>query len=264
MKKVILILAALFSANLMVGQVQYTDLNPDVVVAQGDEMGGQISVSVGNQSPAYGQFAVQNYIGMGASYLAVFDNGSGVVVEQSGMYDGGLVSLLAAGTSIGASSNWSPAGDYAFPVLYDEANYSVWAGQTGYAGIKVKFGSNVYYGWIKLSVNTDMTFTIYEYAVETTAGRAIAAGDKVGSASIVSIETRELNAYPNPTNGKLTITNSAKAESMGLYDLTGRVVMQLNPNAGEQTIDLGGLIAGIYFLNAQSAEGISTKKVIVR
>ncbi len=263
MKRAFIILAALFCANLAVAQVQYTDVNPDVIVNPGDEMGGEITITVGGQSPSYAQFAVQNYTNYGGqgSYIAVFGEGAGIVVEANGAYDAGAVSLLAEGTSIGASSNWSTA---MFPVFYDETNYAAWAGQTGYAGFKVMFGSNVYYGWMKLSINADMTFTIYEYAVETTAGRAIVAGDKVGSASIVSVEAGELTAYPNPTNGKLTISNPTKVQSMGLYDLTGRVIMQLNPNAGEQTLDVSGFEAGVYFLNTQSAEGVSTKKIVIR
>lgn len=261
MRRFIITLAACLSAGVMFGQVQFTDINPDAVVTGEAEMGYPISVSVGNQSPSEAQFYVQNYWEYGSSYLAIFGTGASIVVTNSNTFGAGLVSLLSAGTQIGSNSNWSSE---MFPVLHDPTEYTTWVGQTGYAGFKVQFGSNVYYGWIKLSANTDKTFTVYEYAVETTAGRSIAAGDKVGNSSIVSVKTNNLTFYPNPASNRLTIELPEGAEQMTICDIAGKEVISFKAESGMQTLDVSSLTAGTYFLKVQTEEGISTKKIIIR
>lgn len=167
MKRFIISLTALLCANLAIGQVQYTDINPDATVTTEDEMGYPLTIAVGNQNPGEAQFYVQNYWYPdypASSYLAVFGEGAGVVVSPSAEFSAGLVQPLAEGTQIGASSSWS---NDMFPVLHDGDLHTAWVGQTKYAGLKVKFGANTYYAWVKLSVNANQTFTVYEYAVET-------------------------------------------------------------------------------------------------
>lgn len=261
MRRFIITLAACLSAGVMFGQIQFTDINPDAVVTGDLEMGYPISVSVGNQNPSETQFYVQNYWEYASSYIAVFGTGASVVVTNSNVFGAGLVTLLSERTEIGSNSNWSAE---MFPVLHDPDEYTTWVGQTGYAGFKVQFGSNIYYGWIKLSANNDKTFTVYEYAVETTAGKAIAAGDKVGSSSIVSIKTNNLTLYPNPVSERLTIDLPEGAEQMTICDITGKEIISFKAESSMQTIDVSNLTAGTYLLKVRTQSGISTKKIIIR
>lgn len=263
MKKAFLFLTALFCAGFSFAQIEYTDIEPDIVATPGTEMESNLSVSVGSQSPSEPQFYFQNYTNYGdASYLAVFDDGAGIVVTPSDVFEGGHVTLLSQGAQIGQSSNFSTT---MFPVLYDPNVYPDWFGQTGYAGFKVKFGSNVYYGWMRISVNSDNSFTVYEYAVETTAQRAIAAGDNGSSSSImhVSGNTIALNVYPNPAKDVINLDFAGEVEALQLSDLAGRVLLQQNAVSSTHTLDVRGLEKGVYVLTVATKDGMASRKIVI-
>lgn len=66
--------------------------------------------------------------------------------------------------------------------------------------------------------------------------------------------------YPNPTNGKLTVTFESKVSSFSIIDITGKQLMTVNNNnPNEITLDLTGLAPGVYFL---SADGMPIQKII--
>ncbi len=79
-------------------------------------------------------------------------------------------------------------------------------------------------------------------------------------------ETIEL--YPNPVN-KGTLNIKFKFENFGsiaLYDITGKLVKQINVNQFEthHTIDVAELTAGAYICLIQEANSVHSQKVIVQ
>lgn len=83
----------------------------------------------------------------------------------------------------------------------------------------------------------------------------------------------ELNVYPNPSEGPLTIAGSlAQSCTMSVYvsDLNGRRVLNITEGktqpAGEftATIQAGELAPGIYFVVLQTDSGIMTRKLVVQ
>ncbi|MFM9052967.1 MAG: T9SS type A sorting domain-containing protein, partial [Bacteroidota bacterium] len=81
-----------------------------------------------------------------------------------------------------------------------------------------------------------------------------------------------LSAFPNPTNGKLTMSYNAPVAdryAVRIVDLLGKVVYSsdLNAEAGLNTkeIDLTNMSRGIYLLNVQTEGGkIETLRIIVQ
>lgn len=263
MRRVFLTLAVLLCTNLVMGQIVYRDIEPNAVVTTQDEMGYPLNILESINTSTEPQFYVQNYWfenSPAASYFAVFGDGAGVVVEPSSVFSAGMVKVLSAGTTIGSNSSWSVE---MFPVLHESELFTDWVGTIGYVGVKAKAGNNTYYGWVKLQIETNKTFVIYEYAIETTPGKAIVAGDK-GNVGIEDVKVNELNVYPNPTNGILTIDNQVDADIISIFDMMGREVMVLNPTEGTQTIDVSELESGNYILSLRSEEGMIVKKIIVR
>lgn len=263
MRRVFLTLAVLLCTNLVMGQIVYRDIEPNAVVTTQDEMGYPLNILESINTSTEPQFYVQNYWfenSPAASYFAVFGDGAGVVVEPSSVFSAGMVKVLSAGTTIGSNSSWSVE---MFPVLHESELFTDWVGTIGYVGVKAKAGNNTYYGWVKLQIETNKTFVIYEYAIETTPGKAIVAGDK-GNVGIENVKVNELNVYPNPTNGILTIDNQVDADRISIFDMMGREVMVLNPTEGTQTIDVSELESGNYILSLRSEEGTIVKKIIVR
>ena len=88
----------------------------------------------------------------------------------------------------------------------------------------------------------------------------------VKSIGIDDITTLQLNVYPNPTNGIITIrtavgagfTAAQNGASIQIYDISGRIVQtqliasQRNTNENELTIDISHLQAGVYFLKIEN------------
>ena len=74
----------------------------------------------------------------------------------------------------------------------------------------------------------------------------------------VSAERRELNVYPNPTTGKLTI-DADEVVRVDVYDYTGRNVATFN---NKKAIDITNMPAGIYTLRVTTAEGTEVRRVV--
>jgi len=77
--------------------------------------------------------------------------------------------------------------------------------------------------------------------------------------------TPELNAisiYPNPTMGKLRITNSKlRIKDIQIFNVTGNKIPLSVEKAGDE-IDISHLPAGTYFVQVTTEKGIVTKKVV--
>lgn len=77
-----------------------------------------------------------------------------------------------------------------------------------------------------------------------------------------------VNIFPNPSNGKFTIQNSAKTlQSAKIYDANGRIVRKVNLNRTTRDIQInlaGKLSSGVYYLELQSEEGSILKKLIIK
>lgn len=94
--------------------------------------------------------------------------------------------------------------------------------------------------------------------------------DKTLSTFITNIEkvvssTSNVLFFPNPTNSTLTIQNDVawQEATATLTNPEGRVVMtQALNNSKQQTIDIGHLPAGLYFVTVQSAQQKWVKRVV--
>jgi len=57
----------------------------------------------------------------------------------------------------------------------------------------------------------------------------------------------QLSIYPNPTNGRLQIQNAQNTD-LTVYDVLGKVLMTQKLNTSNETVDLGQLLSGTYFV----------------
>jgi hypothetical protein len=93
----------------------------------------------------------------------------------------------------------------------------------------------------------------------------------LSSEDIVAKNVLVSNAYPNPTTQTTSVDitlNNATELSYKVVDMAGKVMVQSNEGllsaGGHQiTIDASTFASGMYYLNIQTAEGTTTKKIIV-
>ncbi|MBO7134802.1 MAG: T9SS type A sorting domain-containing protein [Bacteroidales bacterium] len=68
--------------------------------------------------------------------------------------------------------------------------------------------------------------------------------------------------YPNPSDGMFIISGE-NIESIEVYDITGKLVMQQDINASNATIDLTNKAKGIYTLKSYNGNNVTVSKLIV-
>ncbi len=78
--------------------------------------------------------------------------------------------------------------------------------------------------------------------------------------------SRSVNVYPNPAENQITVNAGEQLISeIGIFDMSGRLVLSERMNATERTIDLSQLRAGTYVLQCRMQSGeMVRKKLIIR
>lgn len=86
------------------------------------------------------------------------------------------------------------------------------------------------------------------------------------SASTLSnkdFEIAGLKVYPNPSQDNWTVrTKNVKMNTISVFDVLGKEVLSLTPNATEIAIDGSNLKSGLYFAKITTASGSSTLKLV--
>ena len=117
--------------------------------------------------------------------------------------------------------------------------------------------------WAQWNFNVDNTWPDGVYNIEVEFG-----GNSYetifGVNTTLGIEDEVLNKmvlYPNPTNSQLFLESKEPIESILVYDLAGRKVQTLKPNATKAEMDLSALSSGIYLIKATVGAKVQTFKV---
>jgi hypothetical protein len=130
---------------------------------------------------------------------------------------------------------------------------SWWANNAGAGYMRIKKLNNQF---VKI-FNADFGTEIYqEFTV----------GYNVGQEEVT--EAAVLEAYPNPTTGKLTIDFQASEPQAQIlvFDATGRIISDqtVAAVAGNLSVDISGNSPGLYFVQLRSAEGVITKRIVLQ
>ncbi|MGA1226336.1 MAG: T9SS type A sorting domain-containing protein [Tamlana sp.] len=74
------------------------------------------------------------------------------------------------------------------------------------------------------------------------------------------LESR-ISIHPNPANHLININTNEKIDSISVYDISGKVVIDGFDSLKQ--IDISNLRSGIYFLKMSLNDSLITKKIIV-
>jgi hypothetical protein len=271
---------AVIATGAVNAQVQYTDVNPDVVI---DKNTAPYLLDFNADATVDLSFAVTSVAGAGSS--------SGISFTYEGSYAGVSAGAGAQvmGIVTGSSSTFAPvalnSGDLinnaglfgSGGILAVEGivnvpalSYTYQIQQGEFLGATDKFlganftvGPNTHYGWVRLTVAADAsTITIKDYAYNTEASTGINAGQMVNLQNIpldnkVSIKTQLDQAIVN-------VTPDLFGGEIALVDMAGKEVKVVTINEVNTTVTYEGIEAGIYMLSARFEGGLISKKVYVR
>ena len=83
--------------------------------------------------------------------------------------------------------------------------------------------------------------------------------------SINKLQSENMNIFPNPTTGIFSISNLKESNSqLTIFDISGKLVQELEINTKHSGIDISQLNTGIYFLKIQTNESSVVSKVLKR
>ncbi|MBP9083557.1 MAG: T9SS type A sorting domain-containing protein [Bacteroidia bacterium] len=290
-----IITAVLFTASAN-AQIVYTDVNPDVV--RGCNYPGPCSanylIDLNNDgindftfSPTAKGFSCGNCSPNTILILGTRDSALVISTVQSWISDTvggfGLIRLIDSSLAWtntvhtlaqnGERCQVCPSGFGSFKT--SQGITGNWINVSGkFMGLKVKVGSDFYYGWIKLGVSIasySVSITIMEYAYNSTPNQPILAGQTVATGITENSFASSINLFPNPATDKLTIAlgSNYKKAKITIADITGKVIyttIATDPDSyREQMIEVNtqDFAAGIYVVQIQTGEFLATKRLVV-
>ncbi len=145
------------------------------------------------------------------------------------------------------------------------ATYGNWFGMTDkYLGLRFIVGSSYHHGWARLDVNSDgSSFTIKDYAYNSTADAAINAGQT--AASIDEGLLKDVSVY---TYGKTLFLNMNGNDidngNIRIINMIGQEVVSNGITSNNMEIKLENLESGVYVVAIETAEGSYTRKVHIK
>ncbi|HEY9082742.1 MAG TPA: T9SS type A sorting domain-containing protein [Vicingaceae bacterium] len=103
------------------------------------------------------------------------------------------------------------------------------------------------------------------YAVEITVGNCVdtSACENVTVVGIDELSKTPVTIYPNPNNGVFNVVSSEQV-TITIYNMLGEMVLTNVLNGGNHTLSLNSHPKGVYFVNIQQNERVTTYKMIVK
>ena len=183
-----------------------------------------------------------------------------VTTEKLSEYFGNDQIVVMAALAEDINYNWGVAGkiNNLVRVMYPNAN-----------GTVATFdGNNQFSTSYTITVSDDYDITkckVVVWVENHTQGRVMQSKRfMVSDYYVVDVaEENVVNSiYPNPSEGMFNISGE-NIESIEVYDITGKLVMQQQVNANNTTIDLTNKAKGVYTLKSYNGNNVSVSKLIV-
>lgn len=132
------------------------------------------SLNLNLDGDAYGDVLLKNYVFGGGNYQGATVNFFPGKLVTFSANSRAYVSALSAGSSIDSSTMGSFVGSMAYGGANPNAQFN--NASNAYLGLSFASGANLYYGWVRVSVNNAAgTFVVHDWAYENNGG-GIAAG----------------------------------------------------------------------------------------
>jgi len=260
--------AALVGATGANAQIVYTDVNPDFA-----HPGNEVVFGLDLNNDTNFDFVLASLDTTLASgnrirntVIAPYGTAAAsnaIAGEAPSGYDYALA--LNSGDMIDNTLNWIAATNtMAYNANSANPYNENWNGVTDkYLGLKFVVAGNTHYGWARMDVLAVAdTWTLKDYAFNASPNTGLTAGQMTGVSTMAMESLVHFINQPNNTV-KVVVNGGLTEGAITLVSANGQTVSTGNVDADQYIVDLNGLAAGIYVINAEFAEGSMTKKVIV-
>ena len=103
-----------------------------------------------------------------------------------------------------------------------------------------------------------LTLTVYNDNV------GIVTPDSNGEVNDGGVKDFEIQVYPNPTAGDVTVESDAELKNVEVYDNVSRRLTSITANGKKTQLNLERFAAGAYYIRVTTTRGVAVKKVIKR
>jgi hypothetical protein len=157
----------------------------------------------------------------------------------------GHARVLSSGDDI--SSNATEWGLDQYGIL----NAPWYGGGDKYFGMRFQSGGQTYYGWARVSIPADgSSFTIKDFAYESTPGASITCGDQGTSGVMLPPEAHGIEILQSGT--QLTVTSTQPLNgTVDIYNLLGKHVRVLPVSGNVVRVNIVDLPKGMYMVSVQ-------------
>tara|TARA_R110002073_G_scaffold55697_2_gene142376 strand:- start:32196 stop:33191 length:996 start_codon:yes stop_codon:yes gene_type:complete len=80
--------------------------------------------------------------------------------------------------------------------------------------------------------------------------------------SVNDVNKRETKIYPNPTMGKIEISNIPINSRLTISNISGAIIRTINTKSSSEIIDISDLESGLYFISNSDKNNYFVKKII--
>jgi len=289
-KKYSVLAGAVLAGGAVNAQIQYTDIDPDVVV---DPTNSPYMLDLNGDSVDDIQFAVSATSGAGSSsYMGIpFTYTYAVQYAVAAIAGGGLDginSVTSSGSSFAVEAHdfgaeISAAGDFSSSAalgvvgnvnvpafgVNQQINEGAFLNSSGgslgekYLGYSLSGASGSNYGWIRLSVaDSAASITIMAHAINTVADQSIFAGN-AASISDASIDDK-VSIVSALENVKISVSNELLGGDLTIIDMTGKVVSQVSIQNSNTSISTKDFNTGIYIVRFAFNNEVVNKRIYIR
>jgi len=249
------------------GQIEYYDVNPDeggintFSLIDFDQNGEPEFIIT--QYSTWGTLNDKNAIRMFP--VQAYVSGNAVIASTSGPFIYPLAldsSALISNANAYWNSNYSYM-DLAYGNCYLNSNWCSPGVMDKYLGLRFKIGSSIYYGWARLDITNSSTWTLKDYAYNSTPDASILAGQ----GGPLGIDDNDLSKIKIVALHKsIGLYNLQEVTNYRLYNMTGQEVLKGTTDNRDYVIEAPTLASGIYIveLGDTTSSAVFRKKVVLQ
>ncbi len=206
-----------------------------------------------------------------ASIRDLHSNATGDTIFAAGT-DAGINHPIAYYKPINGTNKWTPFTTSGFPFISGKQAYAITLGiDTVYVAVdnevyNYELGASSWKLGYTYPNGTQINVLYYDELLVGT-GTGLYGHKGMGGNSSVNNnnKSKELQLFPNPSNGKiqLKLNTNAKIQRVEVFDFAGKLLFSQEANSSNIQIDLSNLIKGMYVMKIKTENNLYSEKIMI-
>lgn len=277
-KKVYAILIMMiFCVTVSNAQIIYTDLNPDITATRSPSPSAAVNYSIDFNNDGIVDVNLSSY-GVNSrqpinppryyDIIAAIAISSSEILRVTSIITSNA-SQLNTNTIIEAASEFWSGSTFKTDLVDNDPTtcQNCWPfAADRFLGVRFSVGGNWFYGWVRISLSAFRSYTIKDYAFNSSPNQPILAGETGTLGLNENPLVSKINIFPNPASSQVTISlGSLQSEvEVAITDTTGKIVYKTKESERQNIkVNTTDFANGIYLVQIKAKDYVTTKKLVV-